>query len=236
VHDRGIAKHTTIELVPGTPLRVVAQSGNVTVTGEERDDVLVARPAKDVTTGPEGVEVSAKSGSVDVRCPYGTDVLVGARSGSVELRGTLGDVRITAESGDIEVERVLRLDARTASGSIDVGDCELECRCRVGSGHVRVIHAGSIDLTAASGSVEADAVGDAQVHAGSGSVTLGLTEVGSVAIDAHSGSVDVTVPAGCRPRTDLRATSGSVRCDCETGNDGLIQVTARSGAITVTER
>jgi len=215
---------------------VVAQSGSVTVTGEQRDDVLVARPDKDVTTGPEGVEVSAKSGSVEIRCPAGTDVFVGAGSGSVELRGTLGDARITAESGNIEVERVLRLDARTASGSIDVEDCELECRCRAGSGRVRVNHAGSVDLTATSGSVEADAVGAAQVHAGSGSVNVGLIEVGSVAIDAHSGSVNVTVPTGCRPMTDLRATNGSVRCDCETGNDGLIQVTARSGAITVTER
>jgi hypothetical protein len=101
---------------------------------------------------------------------------------------------------------------------------------------VRVGRAGSVVLTASSGTVEADAVGAAQVRAGSGSVTVGLTEAGPVDIDAHSGSVQVTVPPGARPTTDLRASSGTVRCDCEPGNDGLIQVRARSGAITVTDR
>jgi DUF4097 and DUF4098 domain-containing protein YvlB len=215
---------------------VTSQKGNVEITGEPRDDVVVDHKRHtDVHAGPAGVDVSG-AGSVKVRCPAGTDVLVGSESGNVTLRGRLGDARVTAESGNVEIDHARRVDARAASGSIVVDECDEECRCNAGSGSVRVGRAGSVVVTASSGSVEADAVGAADVRAGSGSVRVGLVEPGAVAIDVHSGSVDVTVPHGLRPATDLRATSGSVRCDCEPGNDGRIEVTARSGAITVTDR
>ena len=55
-------------------------------------------------------------------------------------------------------------------------------------------------------------------------------------IEAHSGSVTVTVPPGLRPALDLHTMSGAVRCDCEPGTDGSLRVTARSGRISVHER
>jgi hypothetical protein len=63
-----------------------------------------------------------------------------------------------------------------------------------------------------------------------------VTEPAPVDIDAHSGSVTVTVPPGVRPELDLHTLSGAVRCDCEPGHDGSIRVTARSGRISVRER
>ena len=74
------------------------------------------------------------------------------------------------------------------------------------------------------------------VRAGSGSVRVGLTRAGNLTVESHSGSVDVSVPSGVHPEVDLRAKSGSVRCDCDEGTDGAIHVKAGSGSITVTER
>jgi hypothetical protein len=36
--------------------------------------------------------------------------------------------------------------------------------------------------------------------------------------------------------TELRAKSGSVRCDCAPGDDGSVRVTTGSGSISVIER
>jgi hypothetical protein len=63
-----------------------------------------------------------------------------------------------------------------------------------------------------------------------------VAEPAAVDVEAHSGSVTVTVPAGVRPQLDLQTSSGRVRCDCEPGTDGSIRVKARSGQISVLER
>jgi DUF4097 and DUF4098 domain-containing protein YvlB len=226
----------SVRIDPKTPVRVTSRSGAVSVTGENRDDVLVESGADHVDPGPAGLEIFGRSGAVVVRCPVGTDVFVGSASGSVELRGQLGDARVTTASGSIVIEAAARVEARTGSGSIEVGDCAGDCHCHSGSGRLEVGRAGSVDLATGSGSVEAERVGAAQVRAGSGSVNVGLTAPGSVVVEAHSGSVTVTVPHDMHPEVDLRARSGSVRCDCEAGLDGRIRVSTGSGAITVTTR
>ena len=230
-----MAADQSVTLERGVPLRITTGSGNVTVTGEDREDLAVKDGPK-VTSTDEGVTVAKRSGSITVRCPTGTDVFVGTGSGKVSLQGVLGAIRITTGSGDISVVGAASVDARSGSGSIDVGDCAGSCSCRSGSGSLHVQHAGSVELAAASGSVEADDVGAATVRAGSGSVAVGLFEAGAVVVEAHSGSVDVTVPPGVHPATQLRAKSGSVRCECDEGADGSIKVTTHSGSISVTAR
>ena len=230
-----MARHTSVPVEASTPIRVTSRSGSVEITGEPRDDVLV-ESGGEVERGADGLDIIGKSGKVVARCPVGTDVLVGCRSGTVKLHGSLGDSRVTTQSGSITVEQATSVDARTASGTIIVDDCAGECRGQTKSGSIRVGRAGSADLAAASGSIEVGAVGAARVRAGSGSVAVGVTEPAPVDIEAHSGSVTVTVPAGLRPELDLHTMSGAVRCDCESGTDGSIRVTARSGKISVLER
>lgn len=227
---------TVVSLPAGAQLRITSRSGRVTVTGEARGDVLVEGRTARVSTSPDGVEVDVASGAVTVRCPTGTDVLVGAASGAVELRGVLGDARVTTESGGITVEEVTRLDARSRSGSIRVERCAGDCRARADSGRVSITQAGSVEVAAASGNVEADAVGDASIRAGSGKVTVGLTRPGDVAIEVHSGSVDVTLPAGVCPACDLASHSGRVNREFEPGDDGSIRVRTGSGTVTVRNR
>src|ERR671910_1883755 len=136
-----MASELTLETEPTPTVRITARSGSVEVTGEPRADVTVkgARHAEVLADG--SVEVKARSGSVKVRCPEGSGVIVGAGSGDVELLGRLGHARVTVGSGSISVEDVERLDARTASGSFDVGVCAGECRCKTASGGIRVTRA-----------------------------------------------------------------------------------------------
>jgi DUF4097 and DUF4098 domain-containing protein YvlB len=230
-----VSTPTRVEPANGT-LRVSTRSGSVTVIGEERPDVLVEDGADKIVSGQDGVEVTSRSGSITVRCPLGTHVFAGTASGSVTLEGRLGRVHVTSASGSISIGHVESADARTNSGSVEVDECDGECRCRTPSGQIRVGRAGSVDLVAASGSVEAGAVGAATVRVGSGSVDLGIVALDRVDVEAHSGSVDITLPRGSHPATDLHAASGAVRCDCRPGDDGAVRVTTGSGSITVTER
>jgi DUF4097 and DUF4098 domain-containing protein YvlB len=192
-------------------------------------------PGFEPFVGPDGVEVNG-SGRVKVRCPAGTDVVVGTGSGAVELKGRLGDARVTTGSGTIRVEEVRVIDARTGSGDVEVEECTEQCRLKTGSGTVRVGRAGDADLVTGSGSVEAELVSGARVKTGSGSVELGLAQAGGVDVKAHSGSVRISVPPGLRPATSLRSSSGKVRCECDEGDEGEIRVKVGSGSIAVVER
>jgi DUF4097 and DUF4098 domain-containing protein YvlB len=224
--------------VPTAPnpfrLRITSRSGSVTVIGEPRDDVDV-RGADPVVEDDGTIAIDGGSGQVKVRCPEGSDVIVGVASGRVELRGRLGDARVTTKSGSIKVEHSTRLDARSGSGSLEVGECDGPCWLQTGSGSVRVGSAETADLVTASGSVVADRVCGARVKAGSGSVDVGLTRAGDVDVQAHSGSVTITVPRGVHPATRLKAKSGQVRCDFEPGTDGEVAVVTGSGRIVLTE-
>ncbi len=231
----GVAKVRSAIPVSGPArIRVTNRSGDVVVTGETRADVEVVGAAA-ATEADGTIAVNGKSGKIKIRVPEGSHVIVGTGSGDVELRGALGDARATTGSGSIEVDRVASLDARSGSGSLEVDDCAGRCSLQTGSGTVKVGRAGDAELVSGSGTVVARNVSGARVKAGSGSVEVGLTEAGDVDVQAHSGSVRVTVPAGCCPTTDLTTGSGTVRCDCDTGSDGRVRVVAGSGQIVVSE-
>ena len=214
-------------------LTVTTASGSVVITGEDRSDIVVEGGKASVEEAPGEVVVQAKSSSLEVRCPAGTDVRVGTASGRVELRGRLGDARVTTKSSSIRVEEVEALELRSASGSIDVGTCVGYCRLQSASGSVKVGDAGDVDISAKSGSIKVGRAARGRVHGVSGSVEVGATGEGDLDVRLISGSVKVTLPDGVRPRVRLRSVSGSARCDCEEGDDCCIDVSSVSGSIQV---
>lgn len=227
----------TLQAPPGAVIRVTARSGSVTVTGEKkRNDIVVTGARRADVLDDGSVEIKARSGSVTVDCPAGSDVIIGAGSGSVELRGRLGHARVTVGSGSVAVEHVERLDARTGSGSFEVEECVGECRLKTGSGGIDVTRAGESDLATGSGTVSAELVDGGRVKAGSGNVDVGLAGAGRLDVKALSGSVTVTVPKRARPATSLMTLSGQVDCDCPDGDEGEIRVKTLSGGIRVVER
>lgn len=129
------------------------------VTGEDRGDVQVERGADGVTSTSEGLVIEAHLGALVVRCPVNTDVLVGAGSGSVSLRGTVGAASVTLARGSVTIDHAREVDARTGSGSIEVGTCDGACRAQSGNGRLRIDRAGSVELSAERGSVDVGAAG-----------------------------------------------------------------------------
>ena len=96
-----------------------------------------------------------------VRCPLGSSLAVGSRSGKLRLSGRLGAVRATALSGSISVDEASSVDLRAMSGTITVGTCTGACRIKTKSGSIRVASAGSVEIHVGSGTTTVDYVAGA---------------------------------------------------------------------------
>jgi DUF4097 and DUF4098 domain-containing protein YvlB len=215
-------------------LTLTTTSGSIVITSEHRPDVVVDRGDAAIERLASGeVVVQATSSSLDVRCPVGTHVRVGTASGRVELRGQLGDTRVTTKSSSIHVEDVDSLELRTASGSIDVERCVGYCRLQTASGSIEVGEAGHLDITGKSGSIEVGRAAGGRVHTVSGSIEVGWTGENDLDVRAISGSTTVVVPEDARPRVRLRSVSGSARCDCTEGDGCCLDASSVSGSIQV---
>lgn len=221
-------------------LHLNTRSGSVTVVAEDRADVFSEAGAS--SRGPETDATgriafgSAKGGSASllVRCPNGTDLTVGTISGNVELRGQLGQVRVTTVSGSIRAERAEELDARSISGNIEVEYCSGRCSLRTKSGRAVCNSAHDALMSTVSGQIQLDeASGHVRAQTVSGTVRVGTQRNGDVAVQTLSGSVKISVPHGVRPDTRLRTLTGRPRIDCEPGNDCRIAVRSMSGQIDI---
>jgi len=226
-----------------TPLqpevRIVAGSGSITVIGEMRADVVADGKAQ-LETDADGAlsVVSGKhSRSLTVRCPEGTNVVVGTRSGSIRFRGNLGAVRATTMSGYVEAEHVESADIRAMSGSIDVETCVGTCRVKTKSGSTHIGTAGSVEVSIGSGTITVDRVtGVAKARSISGSVQLGADGQGRVEAETMSGSITITLPTSCRPTVRARSLSSKPRIDVDEGQDCEVLARTLSGGITVKGR
>jgi DUF4097 and DUF4098 domain-containing protein YvlB len=237
-------ERVVVPLKGPTSLRLITRSGRITVTAEDRPDVVFEsgvssrRDVEQDVTGRIAV-TSARWGSaaLEVRCPTGTDIVVGSASGRVELRGRLGEVRVTTFSGRIEVDQAETLELRSASGSISAARCDGRCRLHTMSGRATVGTAEDADVSTVSGRVRLDcSSGSVQVRTASGRVEVGTEGKGNVDVQTLSGSVRVEVPKGVRPDVELRSGLGRCRCDCPEGRDCRISVSSVSGKIEVVPR
>jgi len=172
-------------------IRVTTASGSITVIGEPREGVVTDDGQADVRRASDGafeIVPRRRSHSMTVRCPEGSSVMVGARSGSLRLTGRLGTVRATTMSGSISVDDAASVDLRAMSGTITVGRCAGPCRLKTKSGSMHVTSAGSVDLHIGSGRVKVDHVdGGVTIRAVSGSVTVEAAGAGPVEIETMSG-------------------------------------------------
>src|SRR4051812_35997397 len=126
--------------MPGPlPLLISTRSGAVSVTCAPDTDLSVVGGGI-VERTEHGVEIrrDPNSSSIEVHCPNGTDLKIGTNSGTVEVFGEAGKVRVATTSGKIRVERAQSVDIRTKSGNITIGDCEGECRIVTTSSKVQV--------------------------------------------------------------------------------------------------
>jgi len=228
--------------VPGTAeLHLLTRSGAVEVRAEERADVVIESGApsehriESDATGRIKLP-SAKGGSAKLvlRCPMGSDVVVGTISGDVDLHGQLGAVRVTTVSGSIRVERAEALDARSVAGHIEIDHCSGQCRLQTKSGRAVCNGAGSAQVSTISGQIKlGETAGTVRAQSASGAVEVDMRSAGDVKVRTMSGPVRVAVPRDVRPSTSLHSLSGRPRSECEEGNDCEIRVQSLSGRIEV---
>lgn len=215
-------------------LHVATKSGRIRISAEPGAQFAVEGGSLQTEQdGTRRVYVVRGSGTVDVRCPEGTEVIVGTSSGAIEMRGHIGAARIATKSGGIDVAHCDSVDARTASGRVEIDRCDGECRVTVVSSTVHVGRAGHASVSSVSGTILVDDVDTADVKNVSGTIELGASATGRVAVRSVSGTVNINVPQDRSPATRLRSVSGSVRCECPEGLDGELDVKTVSGTIRV---
>jgi DUF4097 and DUF4098 domain-containing protein YvlB len=214
-------------------LRISAVSGRVTVTAEDRVDVVVERGGVAHASADGAVEIgpTQASNSIEVRCPSGADVIVGTRSGRVELSGRYGSIGVTSQSGSIRAGAAAEADLRTLSGSVELASCDGRCRVSTKSGRITLGATGDVEIATVSGSVGLDgAAGGVQVRTVSGRVSIVSAGRGPVRAGTVSGSITIALPAGVRPAVRYSGR-GTVRNSFEPGDDVLVDLAAVSGSV-----
>jgi DUF4097 and DUF4098 domain-containing protein YvlB len=225
-------------LSPGMELRITARSGRVVVRAEARDEVTVVEGEDGLNVSRDVESVSLSSGrggskNIEVRCPLGASVTVGTGSGSVQLMGALGSVRVTTGSGRIEIEEAKVADLRSGSGDIRAARCLSFFRLQTGSGKAEVGSCNGGEVATGSGRVSVGlASGKVRVRTSSGGVDLGGDGCQDMAVQTISGSVRVRLPRHARPAAQLYSKH-TPRCELEAGNDCHIAVQSMSGRIEV---
>lgn len=148
----------------------------------------------------DGAEATVEtSQGVTVYVPTGTDIVVGTRSGRVDVRGAAGAVAVVSTSGSVAIEAAERVDARTTSGRVKVDHCHGECRVASRSARVTVGHCGTADVSTTSGRIDLrGADGSVRAHCVSGRIDVEMAGPHDADVETVSGRVEVTYPTGVR--------------------------------------
>ena len=128
-------------------------------------------------------------------------------------------------SGDVALELVESLDAKVASGDVEVGRVDGEAHVDNASGDVELGEAG----------------GSVKVRTASGDQQVRSVAEGRVDLTSASGDILVGIKQGSRVYIDARSMSGEVSSELELGDDAAgddgplveLQVTAMSGDVEV---
>ncbi|MCC6386247.1 MAG: DUF4097 family beta strand repeat protein [Dehalococcoidia bacterium] len=216
-------------------LRINSRSGRILVTAEERTDIIVEKGDARITTGDEGQVVLEARGAVEVRCPEGTDILCGAISSRVEVRGRAGNVSVSTASGHIEIDEAFAADLRSISGSIAIKQCgEGGCRMSSKSGRLTADRTMKAELSTVSGRVEVgEAAGPVRLKTVSGNIEARLSGAFDASASTISGAVTLSYPDTVHPRTRFRTMSGRQRLDLPAGQDCEVSVSTLSGKLEV---
>ncbi|HZJ28213.1 MAG TPA: DUF4097 family beta strand repeat-containing protein [Acidimicrobiia bacterium] len=218
---RVTSRNGAVKIVADSPRAISVEGG--TVSGDDVDS--------------DRFEVAGQNQPILVRCPPGTDVVVGTSSGRVELHGELGDARVTTQSGRISIDSAASVDARTRSGRIAIDRCAGSARLQCTSGRIEVGDVAELDAATQSGRIAGERVGRGHLSAVSGRVDLGAADgFSALEVTTVSGAVDISVPHESCPTTVLETVSGQIACDLPPGEDGRVVVRTTSGRIRVRER
>lgn len=239
-----LSRHTdSVAVVAPAAARLVVHStsGNVTVTGADRDDIAgtaqrtwsFVQPTITSEHVGDTVELRVDCGwsfvgycdaAFDLQVPAGTAVDLHTSSGDVAASGLRADATLTTDSGRVSATDVVgSVQAGTSSGDVVLSGVTGDLDLRLSSGSVEVADSAAAHVTArtSSGDVRLDLRSDAEAidaHTSSGQVAIKLPDTPSVAY-----------------RLDLRTGSGSTSGEVRTDPDSprTITATSSSGNVSV---
>lgn len=158
-----------------------------------------------------------------IRVPAASDLYVDTSSGSVDIRGVSGRIRLDTGSGSATLRQCGgEIVVDTGSGAVAADDISGDLNIDVGSGAVTVVGiSGELFVDAGSGSVNARRVGGKVTIDSAGPVTTSETG-GDLVIDA-TGAVRATAAGGGFAHID---TTGSVEAEFAVAAGGRYTVEA----------
>ena len=225
------------DLPVAVTLRLHARSGTVNVLAEPREDVVVEGDRFDAAEADGGAALDVRSGhsgskSLSVRCPVGTDVVVGTQSGGVTLKGEFGTVSVTTMSGNIDVERADEADLRSGAGGVRLGSCGGRCRMTSMSGSIVAGRVGAASAGTVSGSITIDRVaGRFKARSVSGTIKASCGCDGEILVKTVSGKVQLELPDGTALDTRFKTLAGKVHNPFPAGHDCRLEAVSISGSI-----
>lgn len=210
--DHDDEAQATVEMRPGGTLAVVGPRDagrRTTLFGLVKFSV----PADCSLELPAGSSIRYDIGSADLTMSADVETITG-RSGS----------------GDVEIERCVRITATSGSGDLEVGEIDVDGRFGGGSGDLRIkVCRGRLGINRGSGDVEIGEVfGPLTFVSGSGEITVD-TSHGSV--QASTGSGDIYLET-CEPPLNLSTGSGDITLPY-LGGTGEVRFQTSSGEVDI---
>ena len=138
-------------------------------------------------------------------------------------------IRIQSQSADVVVTGSAdRLETRTASGDVSVGEVDGRSVVQTASGDVRIVATEDCDVRTASGDIEVGQIrAEATLHSTSGDIRL---DTGTGNISARSVSGDVRVLDTAQGRTEIITVSGDVEVGIHAGSLTAVDLSTVSGS------
>lgn len=232
----------TVELRDADGLEITTRSGALLVIAEDgRVDIEIdglVEGAKRRQIWREGGRLHIRSGSgsnaLTVKCPPGTDIGAGSDSGSVELRGDFGDVKLKSSSSKVSVDSARSAEVKTRDGKIEVARTHGRVSAGSISGSIELERARSARAASVSGRIRMKRIiGSAEAMSVSGKIDIASEGAGDISAATVSGAIKVRIPEHRAPEIKCHRKSGSLDVECTEGNDLKITVATVSGAIKV---
>jgi DUF4097 and DUF4098 domain-containing protein YvlB len=226
----------TFEVGSAPDLEIDSFAGSITVEVGEADTIQVVatkRARSKSSLEKIEVEMSERGGGLVIQArkpasllnawvqfeivvPEDTQLDAHTGSGSVDVRGLRGNVRVDTGSGEVDAADLGGdVDVHTGSGSISVRGATGDVRVDTGSGGINIVDAaGDIDAHTGSGSIEVrGAIGQVELDTGSGSIQYEGRPEGDCRFDTGSGGITLLLPDELNVEVELDTGSGSIDLD-----------------------
>lgn len=221
---------TTLALTSGGLVQLDGISGDIRVVGSDRSDVTIdasiERGRFELSVSDSRIALRSRSvggrqegGRYSVTVPRGTRLSISTVAGRIEVRATMGEVAIRSTSGSVEVSGARgRLEVASVSGDVDASDATGRVSLETVSGTITADQvSGDLSAEAVSGSIALRRMTLQELHAKamSGSIRFegGIAPSGSYRLNAHSGTITMTLPANTGAALELETFSGRINTD-----------------------